>query len=531
MSTRAVASDLLRSLQATAAANAGVEPFFEPLNGSQILNARNDELLARLADIDLQPLLGPTMPLFERNVYLGSLDSLRANGFTYRLHSPGGTERDVLIVCNTGLFNLLNLAVKCVSLFVESISAEMTGKQIKTGDSEAFVSHMSTTGSPKAEARFQDLLMSYARFGDPGRAAPYTVYRPDSTMGHFWPQLQFAERFVLAHEYGHIAKGNMASLQIWEIRSDGRNRPEDQHPEHTADDIGFRLIIAHAVAALQADDWQWDEDGKQPVQAVATAWAGTVLVFTMMSIVDRAVSILATGDELAVRDSTYPEPRDRLRYIAARAADTFGDDFVESIIVSVKTDDLLEELWLRVRPKFEEAHSAGVRPTSPMLPPAFAHLGDPTAPSRALVYPHIQMLEWWTSGDPELKVLGAEILYGIDNFHLQELLRKIVTDGETEAVRTVAKFLATIDPSLEEHIDDYPSYDFERQCDLAKKPVCELFFPDHVAELALSVDPTLHDATRVSDIARGYRRVHVRPTPVTDNMSGTRSGTAPEPRR
>ena len=507
MKSREIAADLLRSLQATAASNAGWEPSYTPLGEAPLLVERHTELLARLAGLDLPSIVGATLPIFEREIFLGSMNSVRANGYTYQIpNGQNSTEpeppSDFLIVLNSGLFNVLNLALKSLWLFMSSFSETSNDLRLGVGalrDRDEFSERLRTVRAPVAEERFADLIISYTRFGDPGLAMPYPTVRPGSKWPYYLSQLHFAERFVLAHDYGHIAKGSAGPVMIWEIGMARPVRPEDRHPEHTADDVGFRLTIAHAIRSFTDGKWAWPQDGGDPLVAIARAWAGVELVFNTMDIVDRAVSMLATGDEFAVRDTSYPTPGQRRQYLLDRCEDSGGSTFVRGMVDSSMTDIVLQELWRRIRPSIRSLHERGVRPAVGMLPSEVSHLGDPSAPVVSFGYPLLTALECWTSSNESRRKLGAEVLFGLDFQGFKESLVGLMMHGDDRVFRTLTSFLSTIDSTIDTTVGNAADNDFESRWALLSSALFELT-EERLRASAISTDPTLQNAVRLSDL-------------------------------
>ncbi|MGK8491260.1 hypothetical protein [Nocardia asiatica] len=210
---------------------------------------------------------------------------------------------------------------------------------------------------PDVLARFVDAVTGYAVTGRFDRTESYPILPPG--------YLSFAimlrkslENFVIGHEYGHILLGHLhktaSSRGVLPIEDVG-TLTYSWKQELEADFIGM-------VLAINCTD-------EYPVEL---SFLGISLFFDALDVMDRAVSLLETGDENVRQLGSHPPSylrRRRLRESLeqlARADGTDEREKAERLRAALNTAeiqaDIVRLLWERTRPRLLDLRERGVRP-------------------------------------------------------------------------------------------------------------------------------------------------------------------------
>lgn len=206
-----------------------------------------------------------------------------------------------------------------------------------------------SAGPPRRSRLFSDLLLAYATSGRPGAINPLPIELNRGTLSSL---VSIMLLFVLGHEYAHVVLGHLpqADRQSGLLPHDTPALVYSWSHELDADMIGIRLA---ADAAAQ--------DGV----AFATVLRGADLLFSAMDIMDRAVALLRSGDELAARLGSHPPGtlrRDSLRRMVRQVKASGARGVIGTAIKAAEQQQQdLDDLWIAARPVLTREHLAGTR--------------------------------------------------------------------------------------------------------------------------------------------------------------------------
>lgn len=222
-----------------------------------------------------------------------------------------------LILLNSGLYSFVHLAMKVLSLSVEFAEFDAQGKHIP---STRFGK------SPFAKAEEQEalleIILAYLMYKEPFKATRLPVQHSYKTK--IAADLVAAcVNFAIAHEYGHIIDGHLASSSI--KSTDTASGPlevitKNYQQEFEADGIGARLILLSAghfenntlVFGIDSQHWL----------AISIALAGPLLFLGLDQLVTRVASEIFEKEELMLCGD-HPPAAFRVKMVR-RIYDNFG---------------------------------------------------------------------------------------------------------------------------------------------------------------------------------------------------------------
>ncbi len=277
-----------------------------------------------------------------RRPVLGSLPHGRVNAVTILV--PGTDEHLVLFESQMFLFALLLSKAVARALPLTSRDGEWLGFSVEQGAIEERID--SDESVPR---RFTEVVLAYATTGRPGDAPRYVEDGPRGVIaGHLREAL---ELFVLGHEYGHVVAGHLtaAAGRTALLPGEGVEALEySWRQEHEADIYGSLL----STAAMQT---------VKRLDAGLSYW-GSDLFFSAMDVMDRAVSLLRTGDETRQTIGSHPPAGQRRAVLRDTLRRQLGEEHANRV---VSLGELLERvvaaLWERTRPAVLAARAAGTR--------------------------------------------------------------------------------------------------------------------------------------------------------------------------
>jgi hypothetical protein len=246
------------------------------------------------------------------NYMLGTVHAAEVNAFSQR----SSARNYVIVVLNSGLVDFAYQAAKVV---VEATEPKRTNEKERglvkaSADPGEIAAHLENNSGPMD--RLYRTFEAYFFAGYP-RATTFEVAPPDLHGPPLSILVGMAERFVIAHEYGHGIAPPMgdAPPEVNQRRAE----------EYSADSFAT-LWTVQSAAKL---------DGLQPEFPLA----GGIFVLACLDLRRRALSLLLTGDEhwMAAETETHPAPRDR----AAEIVSNFRRCF------DVKYSDDGFDLWLK----------------------------------------------------------------------------------------------------------------------------------------------------------------------------------------
>jgi len=155
--------------------------------------------------------------------------------------------------------------------------------------------------------------------------------------------LQAVELFSIGHEYGHhvLAHGLVDSTAVEEDAFD---------QEHGADIFGQTMCMLGAI-------------DKPMYDVYAMSGVGAVLILGSLDLVRRASAVLRTGADIAPPREHHPPFRDRIDYIGR--LDAIAPEVIRPELATRRSAfcEILEMIWVEVRPHILKLHHEGMRPT------------------------------------------------------------------------------------------------------------------------------------------------------------------------
>jgi hypothetical protein len=283
------------------------------------------------------PVIG-TMPLGRLNAKTVAID--------------GSVDHVILFDSALLIFDLLftkavTLAIPddIVATALAAADAGATPEEITAIERTAIVRHVAANS--EAAQRFFEVIGSYAIHGTHFETKQYL---PKLTSGRTAEMLRRALRlFVFGHEYGHILDGHFDNPVTPVRHLDGGGGDElafDAAQEKDADIWGVVL----ASLALK-------EQGEDP----AFAAVGADLFFAAVDVMDRALSILRSGDLPAAPELYAISRRDCLHRLIIR--DIYSPaDGQRARMLCAANGFIVELLWAAVEPRIRSLHDDGARP-------------------------------------------------------------------------------------------------------------------------------------------------------------------------
>lgn len=321
-------------------------PFQQP-EDKTIISTIVDELESGIRANALESLLPKDRPTF------GTLRTGQVNAMTIKV--PAANE--YVVVLEAQLFIFANLIGKALA---PAFAITERGFDLNYENLESRL-----TEDREVANRFAEAILAYAQHGQPHLATPY-VMKP--AHGLFAAQLVHSmERFVIAHEYGHVVNGDLgdgsAHLRRALAGNDVDTLDYSWQQELRADQHGLMMVVVSAIRPDRATT-------RSAAMNLLYASGGGDLFFTATDIMDRAISLLRTGDETRTKIGSHPPSAERrivhreclkilMRRLGAR------DDDLEALIRFSRCLELAaEHLWSRTRPLVAQAHAAGIRPAT-----------------------------------------------------------------------------------------------------------------------------------------------------------------------
>ncbi len=307
-------------------------------------NFAHYRMIQTLADEIERPVEGLPRPI------LGTLATGEINAITLKV--PGSTNHVVAI--EDQLFPFALLFSKAVALAIPVINSTTEG---------GFDFHIGMTQvrghlkeNPEAVQRFQEVILAYILDGKPGKAPRYTP--PSHVISLASPMIMGLELFVLGHEYGHIMAGHLADgaaprrlrgtedVDVTEISWSWQQ-------ELDADAVGWTLSMAAMI-----------HQGSEP----PATQAGIELFFSACEILEKALSVLTTGEVDRVRRPTsHPHPRLRRDTLRESISNIQEEEVERAKEIGECIAEVVEELWRHTEPLILKLHHAGESPDTRWL--------------------------------------------------------------------------------------------------------------------------------------------------------------------
>lgn len=252
-----------------------------------------------------------------------------------------------LIAFQHGVFGFANLLTKAVaaSFPVVPNPDDADGISFST-DLEIVERRFAEDDRPLR--RLDDFLTAYIVAGHPHAADQYFLEMPYSRLAEIF--LNAFELFVFGHELGHVGAGHVDALRA---RPGGSGQPLQRPEAQWEIELEADLLgITTAMAAMR-------ERGID----IALSYCGIDLHYSAAELVNRALSTLRYGEPREPPESaTHPRPALR-REMGRRWLQEFAAESGPAAAELANTSQqLLELMWGRLQPQFEQRHRQGVRP-------------------------------------------------------------------------------------------------------------------------------------------------------------------------
>lgn len=217
---------------------------------------------------------------------------------------------------------------------------------------------------PELGGFFVDLVLGYAVKGRV--TLDTTLYRTMAANHRRFAELlrESVRYFILSHEYAHIMLGHLnttATRRGVLPAADAESPDYSRLQESEADSIGMMLAINACIDHTQLDH--------------SLAFLGMALYLDVMDVMDRAVALLATGNENLRQIGSHPPAAQRKRNIRhtltlmaeASSADNMGPKFHMALGMEEIQAEIIRLLWEQARPVLVELRQRGVRPSPKWL--------------------------------------------------------------------------------------------------------------------------------------------------------------------
>jgi hypothetical protein len=295
----------------------------------------------------------PIQPLF------GSVPSGMVNAATYYLPETG----EYIIVFAAGLFLFLNLMAKLTAdAAIAATNATTPGR----GLDESRIPQI--LADRRFHDRFFDALQCQVVLGNAGLAHQYGLRNAEQGLAD--TLRGYMERFIVAHEYGHIIEGHLTGLQLRPNVPKTSSGEFVYQPEWSeelaADDRATELV--HQIANTK----------KTNAHVVV---ASIHLVLFCLELIDRAVNVLMAPFNKSAKvmdylvtmiprahegerpDDTHPAASSR-RF---RQRSRFHEFFAEALAdegneMGADLVSMLQYLWTASRPRWLALQQSGTKP-------------------------------------------------------------------------------------------------------------------------------------------------------------------------
>ncbi|MEV6557964.1 hypothetical protein AB0M22_19775 [Nocardia sp. NPDC051756] len=280
----------------------------------------------------------------EQHIVIGHLATGQLNAMTMAVPGHPGSY---LITLEDGIISFCSFICHIISCAVPHVVEESGETTFNLSDREA---EEWVGKSPKLVDQFTELVARYAVIGN-----IHGVQIPATSAGclRLSEMLTYAaDYFVVGHEYAHVLVGHFDNADVRrEILPiiDAESFAYSWQQELDADIVGAIL----AMLAIEQFDY-------------ATGFAGIEIFFGMFDVIDRAVSLLQTGDEDARQLGTHPPASLRRRSLRAALPRLAGGDprVAEQLEMAVEVADglakIIDILWIRTKPFLIDLRARGI---------------------------------------------------------------------------------------------------------------------------------------------------------------------------
>ena len=291
---------------------------------------------------------GRKIPLKKKLIF-GALNTGRVNGMAGIINNPSY----YLILIEDGILGFSNLFAKCIASSFPIIGVD--------GERQTLSMELSQVlgrldANPGIAERFFDVTAAYLLHGSPHAARPYFVEREYEAFSSLLRDAM--EFFVLSHEYGHCSAGHLeiGTKKAFAMKgADGTAQeleeliPADWMHEFEADLLGLLISLAVLIDIKKISP--------------SLGYAGVEMVFSCISVLERALSVIEFGEERERLLDTHPPTQLRKEMLRVGLAKMLDEESLKgSINCAEQMSSVIEHLWSVVKPAFEKLHREGARP-------------------------------------------------------------------------------------------------------------------------------------------------------------------------
>jgi hypothetical protein len=310
---------------------------YEDLMGYLIIESLDTQIRTV---IRTQGLKLPGAPVF------GTLPTRQVNARTFEV--PGSSK--VIIAFEDQAFMFALLFTKAVAYTLPGSSDPAGGDRFATATDRI---RERIDSDPEPLKRFQEVLFAYLVEGAPGAAPQYFQRDPYARASE--ALRQSLELFMLGHEYGHFIANHLAEGRRVKAAIGKENVAEivrSWTDEFEADAYGLLL----SVLAMRRQGFD-----------VSLSYWGADFFFTMPDVVERAVHVLATGNDgdpgrHDAASNSHPPPALRREALREAMRATMKEGAEDPIKLAEALQFSAELLWERTKPAVRSARAAGIRP-------------------------------------------------------------------------------------------------------------------------------------------------------------------------
>ena len=269
----------------------------------------------------------------------GSLPTGQVNGMALRVPQT----KEFVILIEEGLFAYANLAAKAL---VMAFPLRDEGNGMMSMAISAEDARIELGKNPVPLEKFKELLLAYVIGGHPHFAKSYFS---DS----YFEQVASAfrnsfELFVIGHEYGHILAGHLTSNKTKKAMLADESEDEiatNWQNEFEADVRGLDLMLM----AQQKNGLD-----------LPLSFSGAVFFFKCVEIIEKAISIIQTGDVTASHSITHPPTQTRLEFLYTTINNSVPvEHTAETFQVAKAVEVTMDLMFGYCEPALKQAHDAG----------------------------------------------------------------------------------------------------------------------------------------------------------------------------
>lgn len=284
---------------------------------------------------------------------LGTLRTGQVNAMTIKV--PGTNE--FVVALDNQLFIFANLICKIIVPALRTTAGDF--------DFDYERLERRIVENQEISELFVELVLGFAQQGRVAMRRPYVVDPNQAEVAGYLERSM--ELFIIGHEYGHVVNGDLNDSSEHVRRAVASHDVEtldySWRQEFKADQHGLTVSI---LSIVPSDT----EAARRQAGSLVFASGGGDLFFTAIDIMDRATSLLRTGDETRLTIGSHPPAaqrrtahREHLKILMRQ----FGvpDEHVEPLLRFSKClERTAEHLWDQARPLIAQAHESGVRPAA-----------------------------------------------------------------------------------------------------------------------------------------------------------------------